>query len=245
MQYAALLALSGLAPAAAHMLMKTPAPYGAATLNNSPLDASGSDYPCKQRPGVYEAAASKNTMAVGAPQTLSFTGSAVHGGGSCQLAITKDLKPTKDSKFGVILSIEGGCPSGASGNLGNDPSGSGASTFQYTIPAGIAPGDYTLAWTWFNKVGNREMYMNCAPITVTGGSGKRDLNDTIIPGVEDEVFEKRDLSSLPPMFKANIQSVSGDCHTKESTDLVFPDPGKNVIKAGKATDLGPPVVSTS
>ena len=38
--------VAGLAPASAHMIMKTPTPYGAATINNSPLDASGSDYPC-------------------------------------------------------------------------------------------------------------------------------------------------------------------------------------------------------
>lgn len=52
-------------------------------------------------------------MAVGSQQTLSFTGSAVHGGGSCQLSLTKDLKPTKDTDFRVILSIEGGCPASA------------------------------------------------------------------------------------------------------------------------------------
>ena len=52
-------------------------------------------------------------MAVGSQQSLSFTGSAVHGGGSCQISLTKDLKPTKDTDFRVILSIEGGCPASA------------------------------------------------------------------------------------------------------------------------------------
>ena len=61
-----------------HMIMKTPVPFGKDSLNNSPLDASGSDYPCKQRPGVYDKGSADNKMAIGQPQTLSFTGSATH-----------------------------------------------------------------------------------------------------------------------------------------------------------------------
>ncbi|KAG6993747.1 hypothetical protein G7Y79_00051g086670 [Physcia stellaris] len=241
MQYSkTLITLLGLVPvfSECHMLMKTPTPYGASSLTNGPLDASGSDYPCKQRAGVYEKGSASNEMAVGAPQTLSFTGSAVHGGGSCQVSITKDLQPTKDSDFRVILSIEGGCPASVAGNLPPDEHGSGASQFQYSIPKDVAPGEYTLAWTWFNKIGNREMYMNCAPITVTG-SKKRDVdNSTTAYELEDNMF-KRDLSSLPEMFKANIQSVAGDCHTADSTDLQFPDPGQVVQKKGTGP-LAPP-----
>ena len=246
MQYGtALIALCGLVPAiSSHMIMKTPTPYGAATINNSPLAADGSDYPCKQRPGVYDIGSAKNEMAIGTPQELSFTGSAVHGGGSCQVSLTKDLKPTKDSKFFVITSIEGGCPANSAGNLGEDPNGSGASTFQFAIPQGTEPGQYTLAWTWFNKIGNREMYMNCAPITVTGSKKARYLSSNATEaafafGLDDSTLPKRDLSSLPEMFKANIQSVSGDCHTADSADLAFPNPGKVVQKKG-SSPLTPP-----
>ncbi|KAI4087632.1 MAG: hypothetical protein LQ344_006630, partial [Seirophora lacunosa] len=225
---AALTLLSG---TNAHMIMKTPSPYGAASINNSPLDPSGSDFPCKQRGGVYDPPASKNVMPIGVDQTLSFTGSAVHGGGSCQISLSKDLKPTKSSKWMVIHSIEGGCPAKAEGNLGNDPNGSGAATFKYKVPSGIDPGEYTLAWTWFNKIGNREMYMNCAPITVTGGTGKRDIMDddtfnTTANDASDEIF-KRD-ADFPEMFKANL----GDgCTTPDSKDVQFPQPGASVEKA--------------
>ncbi|KAA6408735.1 MAG: hypothetical protein FRX48_07078 [Lasallia pustulata] len=216
----------------AHMIMKTPTPYGKSTLNNSPLDAQGSDFPCKQRgDSTYDAQGASNIMPIGASQTLSFTGSAVHGGGSCQISLTTDKPPSKSTQWQVIHSIEGGCPANAAGNLPEDPNGGGASTFQFSIPQGIAPGDYTLAWTWFNKIGNREMYMNCAPVTVTSGSGKREA-DAETPG-----FTKRD-TSFPPMFVANI---GNGCSTKESVDVQFPNPGDSVQYAGEPGSLGPPV----
>ena len=69
----------------------------------------------------------------------------------------------------------GGCPTNTTdGNLSEtDAETTDPSTFQYTVPSDFAPGDYTLGVTWFNRVGNREMYMFCAPVTLTGGSGKK------------------------------------------------------------------------
>ncbi|KAL8667842.1 MAG: hypothetical protein Q9202_000307 [Teloschistes flavicans] len=223
----------------AHMVMRSPTPYGAATLSNGPLAADGSDFPCKQRAGVYDAAGVNNVMPIGAPQTLAFKGEAVHGGGSCQISLTRDLKPTKDSKWMVIHSIEGDCPAKAAGNLGDDAgSTTAASTFQYSIPQGINTGQYTLAWTWFNKIGNREMYMNCAPITVTGGSKKRDADDAHSYNAtakygSDEII-KRD-TSFPDMFLANLFGTGPTaCQTVPSTNLIFPDPGTSVQKAADA-----------
>jgi hypothetical protein len=202
-----------------HMIMKTPKPFGSP--NNSPLDASGSDFPCKG--GPYDRSSVQNVMAIGEPQTLSFTGSAVHGGGSCQVSLTTDLQPTKDTKWMVIKSIEGGCPASVAGNLPADPNGSGASTFQYSIPDGIAPGEYVIAWTWINKIGNREFYMNCGPATVTAAKKKR--------YVPNGVSLARRQSSFPDMFVANIASVN-DCTTPESFDYDYPNPGADVQSAG-------------
>ena len=141
----AALALFGLTHG--HMIMKTPPPFG--NPDNSPL--SPNNFPCKFNPTAGASAAQfyafdkPNEMMIGEPQTLSFTGSAVHGGGSCQLALTQDLQPSPATHWEVILSIEGSCP-------GVD----GPSTFQYAIPSGIAPGKYVLSWSWLNKIGNRE-----------------------------------------------------------------------------------------
>ncbi|EME82432.1 uncharacterized protein MYCFIDRAFT_59548 [Pseudocercospora fijiensis CIRAD86] len=197
----------------AHMVITSPVPYGADSLNNSPLDADGSDFPCKQRSGVYDIT-KMNNIAVGVPQQLAFQGGATHGGGSCQLSVTMDKQPTKSSKWKVIHSILGGCPNGASGNANGSPTYDSNPTFEWTMPKGMPNGEYTLAWTWFNKIGNREMYMNCAPITVTGGADNDDV-----------------LNTLPDMFEANI---GNGCTTVESEDLVFPDPGKYVETAGSA-----------
>lgn len=209
-----------------HMIMNTPVPYGKSTLNNSPLAADGSDFPCKQRSGVYDAEGASNSMALGSSQNLAFTGSATHGGGSCQVSITYDQNPTKDSTFKVIHSIEGGCPiRGVAGNNGDDANAVDPDTYNFTIPTSLPTGSATLAWTWFNKIGNREMYMNCAPITLTGGSSKRRSSKDV----------KRDTAAynaLPDMFVAN---VGNGCGTVDSTDLIFPDPGDSVEQDGLAT----------
>lgn len=190
--------------ASAHMLMNNPKPYGSP--DNSPLDASGSNFPCK---GAVNDGSTTNVYKQGSTQQLSFTGQAVHGGGSCQVSLTTDKNPTKNSVWKVIKSIEGGCPSRtATGNLGDNANAENPDKYDFTIPKELAAGDYTLAWTWFNHVGNREMYMNCAAITVEGSGGSKDL-----------------LNSLPDMFTANIGGV---CETLPNTDLQFPNPGKDV-----------------
>lgn len=215
--FAKTLALVGLATvASAHMLMNNPAPYGKSSLSNGPLDGSGADFPCKQRAGVYEAEGASNIYEQGSTQQLSFTGSAVHGGGSCQVSITTDLEPNKNSVWKVIKSIEGGCP--AKDTAGNMPENANADDpykYDFTIPKELAAGKYTLAWTWFNKVGNREMYMNCAPLEVTGSGGSKSHLDT-----------------LPDMFVAN---VGGECGTAADTDLLFPDPGADIDQFNGAT----------
>ena len=92
------------------------------------------------------------------------------------------------------------------------------------------------------------MYMNCAPIVVTGGGGssaKRDIEETPAldgePSYNETTTADFDLlardATFPAMFVANIPAT--DCTTTESTDVQFPDPGASVEKAPSAK-LGPP-----
>ncbi|KAJ5908532.1 hypothetical protein N7495_001214 [Penicillium taxi] len=219
-----LAAMLGISIANAHMIMTNPVPYGKDSLNNSPLAADGSDFPCKLRSDTYEIT-KQNVMVIGESQTMTFEGSATHGGGSCQISLTSDLSPSKDTEWKVIQSYEGGCVANVEGNLSGGASMTDPDTFNYTIPDGFTPGKYTLAWTWFNRVGNREMYMNCAPVTVEAkGSSKRE--------VQVKPVEKRS-SNYPPMFIANVNG----CTTPEGVDIRFPQPGSAVQYLGEAINL--------
>ncbi|KAJ0354011.1 hypothetical protein COL154_000150 [Colletotrichum chrysophilum] len=220
--YAQAIVAFGLATlASAHMKMSSPVPYGAADLDNSPLLADGSNFPCKQRSTVYDAEGASNVYAQGAGGKLAFIGSAVHGGGSCQVSITYDAKPDKNSVWKVIKSIEGGCPAkNAAGNLGDNANQQNQDTYDFTIPDDMPAGNGTIAWTWFNKIGNREMYMNCGPVTITGSAGSQSA-----------------YQALPDMFVANI---GNGCTTVDSKDVQFPNPGTSVDKFGEASVLSAP-----
>lgn len=215
-------ALMGASMVNAHMIMSSPTPYSKDSLNNSPLAADGSDFPCKLRDNAFEAPSTETIIAIGESHPLSFIGSATHGGGSCQISLTTDLKPSKSSEWKVIKSFEGGCPANVDGNMAGGPDVTDPYSFNFTIPDGISAGKYTLAWTWFNRIGNREMYMNCAPITVSGGSSKR----------SPEELERR-AASFPPMFVANVNG----CTTPDSVDIRFPQPGDIVEYDGEAANL--------
>jgi hypothetical protein len=224
--FAAMLAVAPLT-ANAHAIMANPVPFGHP--NSSPLAGDGSNFPCKGVP--YDTTTPVNNWPVGSVQELLFTTekdhdsvptTAVHGGGSCQISVTTDKAPTKDSKWKVIHSFEGGCPVPPPTG-GNYVEGSPANMppLPFTIPSELPDGDMVMAWTWFNKVGNREMYMSCGPVKVSGGSS----NTT--------AFE-----SLPDMAVANIQGVN-TCTTPDSSDYLFPNPGNYVTKGNGTVAFKP------
>ncbi|KAG8169491.1 hypothetical protein KVR01_000236 [Diaporthe batatas] len=196
-----------------HMIMATPKPYG--NPDNSPLTSN--NYPCKvtSDPATFyktDGIIDQNSMVAGEKQSLSFSGSAVHGGGSCQLAITSDMQPSANTSWRVLLSIESGCPS---------KDGSGPSTYDWTLPADLAPGHYSFAWTWISKLaGQPEYYMNCAPISVTAAKAKRDTEGvSLIPRAD----------TYPEIFVGNLADINS-CKSSPSSDPLYPDPGQNVEK---------------
>lgn len=243
MQLLGLSTVSALALVAeSHMLLNKPQMFPSSGVpDNGPLIGPGkgiSNYPCKSSPGsttVYDFSFPRTQLPLGSNYSLELKGQAVHGGGSCQISLSKDLAPDAQSSFKVIYSIEGGCPArNTAGNLGGDASAIDPDHYNFEIPSDLEPGDYTFAWTWFNKVGNREMYMNCAPITIT--RDKRDVAETDSAAAFD---------ALPDLFLANIPDV--ECLSPEEgedANMQFPNPGSSV-ETTTPGNLSPPRGNTA
>ncbi|KAK3395342.1 hypothetical protein B0T20DRAFT_31830 [Sordaria brevicollis] len=193
-------------------------------------------YPCQNKHDVEEVTPIK----AGEVQLVQFSGAAQHGGGSCQFSISYD-QPTNgwntSATFKTIYSIIGGCP-GEMGNeqdnlpnegrpkdlaqrpntdiCHNDFGVNCTREFLIPIPDFLPSGPATFAWTWFNKVGNREMYMNCAPVNITSSTTSREKYD-----------------ALPNIFIANLRQTDipgyDGCSTGNNATshvLNIPNPGK-------------------
>lgn len=234
----------------AHMFISSPSPIQGSAPKD-PLADDGSNFPCH---GVTLTGSGGQNMAVGSQQKLAFelaagANTAVHGGGSCQLSITYETDPAKlkqASAWKVIYSIEEGCPTNSLANLDSGYQGplggySGAiscddkkangfdcvNTFNFTIPEGVKNGQATLAWTWFNNVGNREIYMNCVAVDITGGTDNSSMAD------------------FPDIFLANLGAAYGSGKTDDYVNVKFPNPGKYVTtKIATTTYMSGGVVQT-
>ncbi|RSH76933.1 uncharacterized protein EHS24_003870 [Apiotrichum porosum] len=208
------------APALAHMEMTFPAPFRSKYNTyvsepnrdysmTSPLLADGSNYPCKGYQSDFTTAEGASTATFSQGGTYNFTvvGTAIHGGGSCQASLSYDGGNT----FTVVQSIEGNCPVSGSGN------------FDFTVPSDAPSGDAVFAWTWFNNIGNREMYMNCAHVTIAGSSAAKRSSGAAF-------------SSRPANFIAN---VNNGCSTVANMDVIFPSPGPDLLSQSTGATSAP------
>ncbi|KAL4753209.1 hypothetical protein BDW72DRAFT_169555 [Aspergillus terricola var. indicus] len=219
-KFLAAAAVLGFSLVDAHMVMTNPVPYNFKSWDNSPIAGDGSNFPCKETDYTVT---TENYLTKGQEHTLEFQGSATHGGGSCQISITSDRAPTKDTQWSVIKSIEGGCmdPNEGDTNQGGGAGMKNGFTPSFTIPDDFEDGQYTLAWTWINRIGQREFYMNCAPVTISGGSSTKRSDVAAV--------EKR-AQNYPPMFIANING----CKTEQNKSPRFPSPGSVVDSYNEA-----------
>ncbi|KAK1638510.1 endoglucanase [Colletotrichum phormii] len=210
-----------------HVVLENPKPFKfVADGPTNPISSTGDDFPCKIPSGAsYIIDGAPTVIAIGETFEATFKGQAVHGGGSCQFALSADANPTKDSKWMVIHSIEGGCPArNQKGNL----EGPNEDKYPFKIPASITPGDYVFAWIWLARVGGQpEYYMNCAPITVIGGSG--DATKQKRGPLADRRMSLAKREEFPELFMANIGEVAGGCTTGEALNaqvpIAFPNRG--------------------
>jgi hypothetical protein len=154
------------------------------------------DFPCKgyhvDVPSVSHAV---DTIQAGSNYTVKLSGVSVEGGGSCQFSFSYD----GGSSWGVVHSIVGNCPTADA-------------EYSVPMPADLPPAKNVLfAWSWFNRVGNREMSMNCAAVDVMGSS----------TGI-----------TLPMMFTAHIYG-SGVCIAPEGENVDFANPKLDNCPADK------------
>ena len=234
-----------LSGASAHVVMNTPFGFPGLKVQSSPL-GQNFQFPCQFGPSAKYDFSNSTKIPAGESTLLSFTGSAVHGGGSCQVAIS--TKPSADPKdWKVIHSMIGGCPATITQSTGNleqigtlngYPQGKQCASpdsdetdcvksYKITIPKDVPSGQYYFSWSWFNKVGNREMYQNCAPVEVTGSASSPDF-----------------LNTLPSMFVANVDGKP--CTTTdtgpEKNVLDIPNPGTSVVRSTNPKDATNPDV---
>ncbi|KAI1747073.1 hypothetical protein F4782DRAFT_452105 [Xylaria castorea] len=212
----------------AHVILENPKPYKfVADGPTNPVSSTGSDFPCKIPPGQsYIIEGEPTPMTIGEDQTLSFSGHAVHGGGSCQIALSRGF-PTKNSSWMVIHSIEGGCPArNQKGNL----EGPNVDNYTFQIPEGIETGtNWTMAWTWVSRIGGGpEFYMNCAPITILPSNKKR----MSLPERREAALLAERHDDYPELFMANMGEFAGGCTTsdaqREQISVAYPNPGNSV-----------------
>lgn len=153
-------------------------------------------------------------------------GGASHGGGSCQISVTYDLKPTVRSTWRVIHSIQGGCPIR---NLTETNYGDSATTllpdiFNFTIPDYLPLGRAVMAWTWYGRWSVPEMFMNCAPVMVLGGRGPNTPASLDISRDDSELTAAWDRAPL--MFEAN--NGNGCWTANKGSCVEFPEPGESL-----------------
>ncbi|KAF3942407.1 hypothetical protein ABW19_dt0202103 [Dactylella cylindrospora] len=167
---------------------------------NAPLAPDFSNFPCKGFHNQPFSAAETWTAGQEASFVVDTSHIAAHGGGSCQASISHDGGKT----FEVLHSFIGDCPRGANGNsIGPEQE------FKFKIPESEPAGPAIFAWTWFAAIANREMYMNCAYVTIK--------NDNPNAGA---------VSSRPQMFVGFLSG--GACSISEGSNLDFPEPGQFV-----------------
>jgi len=220
-QTSALLAL--VAGASAHIIMQSPVPFEWEDAGTKQFPLEVSQFPCKQPSGAYKVT-EMNQWNAGETKGVKLIGGATHGGGSCQFSISTDTKPTKDSQWKVIHSVIGGCPGGSphNENLGTTATDERIPEIDVKMPDDLPSGQYTFAWSWLNKVGNREFYMNCAPIQVGTASEASSASGDV----------SSVLGSMPDMFTINLPAT--ECSNTIFQDFQYPNPGTSVVTAPDA-----------
>ncbi|KAJ2513887.1 hypothetical protein H4217_006070 [Coemansia sp. RSA 1939] len=126
----------------------------------SPIDPA-SDVLCKSNTPWPQPVA---TWTAGQEVTVDFLkNNAAHGGGHAQFSVSYDGGKTFVVVYEVLRYLFFNGPT-----TSNNPE---VLSYTFTLPADLPNSDSVVfAWSWVNAVGNREFYMNCADVAITGST---------------------------------------------------------------------------
>ncbi|KAJ2558991.1 hypothetical protein EV175_000548 [Coemansia sp. RSA 1933] len=104
------------------------------------------------------------TWTAGQSITVQFLNNdAAHGGGHAQFSVSYDGGTTFAVVYEVLRYMFFTGPSDS-----NTPE---VLSYTFTLPTDLPNSDSVIfAWSWVNAIGNREFYMNCADVAITGSS---------------------------------------------------------------------------
>ncbi|KAJ1785443.1 hypothetical protein LPJ59_006143, partial [Coemansia sp. RSA 2399] len=106
------------------------------------------------------------TWTAGESVTIKFNpNAAIHSGGDMEFSISYDGGKTFAVVYQVLrYAFLNGKPSG-------DTNTAQVLDYTFTLPKELPNSDSAVfAWTWVNASGNREFYMNCVDVKITGSS---------------------------------------------------------------------------
>jgi hypothetical protein len=157
-------------------------------------------FPCKGFPkGPSVATFNNNKLSV------TLEGTAVHGGGHCQFGVSYD-----DKTFVVLTTVIGNCLLDTK-------------SYSFDLPQNSKGGDMTIFWTWINRIGNREYYMECADITVNTNG-----NNPQIPGKELLIVNLPGYPKVPEWEPNSPSSIDGRDLLASRKDIQYTQITKNV-----------------
>ncbi|GAA6043634.1 hypothetical protein JCM8097_000846 [Rhodosporidiobolus ruineniae] len=118
----------------------------------SPLNSTGADFPAKLRctKAIVDTITPVANLVANEDYEWTLGGTAVHNGGSCQVAISYDYC----ENMVVMASWIGGCPLSL--------------PYKFKVPDIPGCEKCIFLFSWFNNSGNREMHQNAAVVSVTG-----------------------------------------------------------------------------
>jgi len=205
----------------AHMFMSNPPSrknkYSPYYLSNglvdynimSPLNVAPYIFPCKGfTEGPSTATINSNSVSV------TLEGTAIHGGGHCQFGISyndKDFLVLKTVLYTCLLD---------------------SLTYTFDLPSGTPNGRVTVFWTWINKIGNREYYMECADVNINN-----EINEfgNVLKGKELLVVNLPGYPTVPEWGSSTDPSITGEKLLSERKDFSIVASPKTIVTASEST----------